>query len=763
MATMATTHSLSVLTNSSVKPPRNPRTGLSQSLHEQPRQTLGRYSGIFYDDYDNHFGNEKEVYDPKSTSRIPKTADPATLIQLSNLSDDEFYQKLLELKGEQRKVLQKCEKIYIEKHKGEIVPTFCDQDSGEEKETSVEKPFSRTRDRPLNTDTFVDEDGVLVSTKRAKSPEIERYSPEPQSETSKPPTGRPPLAFTAKSFTSPARPMSAPIPRDIARSLDDLRNSVNGLRKSFEASDDEYIPDDTVSEPYRERDRSFSRIDEMWQNFSIEEYAPRRTLSKERPSSASMTRKEKTKKEETWRHRLTVPKPFTMTLREESKEKKKSRNMVEFEEKQSEQQIQEEEELKKKFKARPVPAHVYLPLFDEIQDKGEERRRQIRQSSADLLKSQEKPFSFMKREEDRKQHERFDRDCNQKVEKQIKTESAPVFKAKPVPKFVFDSSVDDKLMEEEEYRKIRIKMRAEELLHTASLPPNMSARERMKVQKEREQKLKSKKKSGKSAARPRINHEVPNYDALYRHFQKELQRRKSMKEGTVTQPFRLETEATSKSARDKMKEQLEREEQLRREDRWPYGTQKKIKLGHISTSLDSLPSKSTRSADVRNSKTRTKLQRLSDREMAEIEEDRRRRVREMRLRREIQEKTKYDTPRQKPEDKKRENREAERARMEQYEQELQEMKSRISRRPLLFEQTTQVNAKKKAEKKFNATLRSVGLDEDFVQSRGSCSASVQDYTDEYDDDFEDTAVKHREDTYTKRRDSEGSLSPEEAE
>jgi hypothetical protein len=60
-------------------------------------------------------------------------------------------------------------------------------------------------------------------------------------------------------------------------------------------------------------------------------------------------------------------------------------------------------------------------------------------------------------------------------------------------------------------------------------------------------------------------------------------------------------------------------------------------------------------------------------------------------------------------------------------------------------------------------LRSVGLDEDFVQSRGSRSASVHDYTDDYDDDdFEDTAVKRQDDTYTKRRTSDGSLSPVES-
>lgn len=52
-----------------------------------------------------------------------------------------------------------------------------------------------------------------------------------------------------------------------------------------------------------------------------------------------------------------------------------------------------------------------------------------------------------------------------------------------------------------------------------------------------------------------------------------------------------------------------------------------------------------------------------------------------------------------------------------------------------------------------------------METRGSRSASVHDYTDTYDDDDyedEDTAVKHTEETYTKHHDSAESLSPEEA-
>ena len=72
----------------------------------------------------------------------------------------------------------------------------------------------------------------------------------------------------------------------------------------------------------------------------------------------------------------------------------------------------------------------------------------------------------------------------------------------------------------------------------------------------------------------------------------------------------------------------------------------------------------------------------------------------------------------------------------------------------------QINAKKKAEKKFNATLRSVGLDEDFVHSRGSRSVSLRDDTDQYDDDFDDTADRYEDDTYVKhQQESDRSMSP----
>ena len=47
----------------------------------------------------------------------------------------------------------------------------------------------------------------------------------------------------------------------------------------------------------------------------------------------------------------------------------------ELEEKRLAEQKAEEAELSRKFKASPAPAHIYLPLYDEIAEQQETKRR----------------------------------------------------------------------------------------------------------------------------------------------------------------------------------------------------------------------------------------------------------------------------------------------------------------------------------------------------------------------------------------------------
>ena len=293
---------------------------------------------------------------------------------------------------------------------------------------------------------------------------------------------------------------------------------------------------------------AMEQIEDMWENFSVDNYAPR----PERPSSASMTRKEKENTVKEWRHRITIPKPFKMSIREENKHTDKlDKIKLEVALQRSERERQEEMECQKTFKATPVPAHIYLPLFDEIMEKEEARRQYVQQNSADLLRSQEKPFKFTKREQDRKNHQR------PRSASLSNINCKKTFKAKPVPSYLYDDSINDKMAEEEEYRKIRMKMHSENLLKQASLPPNMEARKYMEEQKRKDRRIKSAGKK-KHTSRSRVNHEVPDYDELYRHFQKELARRKREREATVVKPFNLYT-TNIKSTTEKVAREMEDE------------------------------------------------------------------------------------------------------------------------------------------------------------------------------------------------------------
>ncbi|OWF45708.1 protein FAM161A-like [Mizuhopecten yessoensis] len=750
---MATTHhSLAVLTNACVKPPIDPKTGLSTSLNERTLSSLMHYGDEYGEEKDEMFDDEGRTrFENLSGLVLSDPANKAIPTELNNLTDDEFYEKLIQLKREHKKTLAICEKLYKRKvgveqsntqngfvseaNFGTVPSDFANQEI-----------HSTLHNSPLNG--FRNHDQSNRSSFGESS--------------HKPPTGRPPPSPGARTmpsaglrtmpvdrtFATKTRPSSAPTrggSLSLARSLEEeVWLKIAAERKAGrEAEDNEPVEryEQTQSETYEspELTTAMADIDDMWDNFSIEEYAPR----PERPSSATITRKEKAEKQ--WRHRITIPKPFKMTIREMNKEKKITEVQKEFEEKLQQKYKEEEMECQKKFKAAPVPAHVYLPMYDEIAEKNEARRRYIRDYSKELLKSQEKPFNFTKREADKKKHRRV--------------KSAPIsddgvrksstFKAQPVPVSVLDDSVNDKIMEEEEYRKIRIKMRSEELLNAASLPPNMEARKQYDQNKKRDKQVKNKRKA---RFQPKVNHDVPDYDELYRHFQKELARRKRERESTVVRPFQLNT-MHLQSTRDRIVKDIERDEENMKENRWPYKNPRVTprSLGTLSTSLDSIPAKTTASADLRNRHTRKKLQDMTKQEREHLETDRKKRIQEMRLRSQIISKTRdgengrtlEDTYRQKL----RTFRNDDRDRKDEYQKSLQEMQERVNKRPLLFQQESQVNAKATAEKKFATTLKNHGIDEDFVQSRSSRAASVvnDDGEENYEDDFDATYAKSPDD------------------
>ncbi|NXL47203.1 F161A protein, partial [Podilymbus podiceps] len=406
------------------------------------------------------------------------------------------------------------------------------------------------------------------------------------------------------------------------------------------------------------------RIEKMWDGFSVEDYISR---TKRSLPAFRMIRK----KHKAWSPKVTVPRPFQMTIREARKKEQnvKSKSQIEMENNLLKKQLEEEAECQKKFRANPVPAAIFLPLYHEIVQRNEERRRSVKERSKLKLLASQKPFKFIEREKQR----------NEIRKMQLRDLSAPekktkLFKAKPVPKFVYSAAVDDKLKEEELYREIRIRMRAEELLRNSSLPNSRLAL------KNTNKKKKPKRTEPKEAEhKPKIKSNVPDFELLHQKFQKQLLQQKQVKHLTVCEPFDLRTPYIPSNKGKILKDIREDEEKLK-ETRWPYASPR-------------------RKPQRRHSRVNSHLSGSGQSKSPKITESTRQRLQAMRN--------------------------YEKQRMQEYLQELQEMEERVNQRPLLFERVTQKNARIAAEKHYSNRLRALGICPEFVSNKGRTTKLLQ--------------------------------------
>ncbi|XP_058881462.1 protein FAM161A isoform X1 [Acipenser ruthenus] len=455
-------------------------------------------------------------------------------------------------------------------------------------------------------------------------------------------------------------------------------------------------------------------IQSMWDGFSIVDYdcsekcqllfSPKIQKSKRKPKD--------------WSPKITVPEPFHMTVREAEKKKKnfKSRSEIEMENCLLKKQLEELVESQKKFRANPVPAHVYLPLYEEIMERNDERRQFVKERTKELALASQKPFSFIEREEKRK--ERKKTQVKDLTPKRKKT----TFKAKPVPKYINDPTINDRLKEEELYRKIKMQMRSQELLYSSSLPRSMLTCTASGKRKEN-----TTDKDKETDFRPRINTEVPDFGAKYRRFHKQLLKKRDTKPMTVCEPFVLRT-LQIPSHRDKILADIQADESRVMESRWPYispDSQSKPRclsaISSLSGSQELCPAKITESVKRRQEAVRKSLEQKKRIEEEEKKKREQQKQREKKLQRIVAKRAQANDPHQTlaqiSKSKLRQFRKLEKQRKKEYLEEMREMQERVSERPLLLEQVTQRNAKKAAEKRFADTLKENGLSEDFVNSK----------------------------------------------
>lgn len=167
---------------------------------------------------------------------------------------------------------------------------------------------------------------------------------------------------------------------------------------------------------------------------------------------------------------LTVPKPFSFTLKEQAE-----KYMTEMETTERANQDNKKKSSSKKRRVRPIPITSKIPLYDKLMAEKEERSRIVREESALNLLSQVRPFKL---ECDRRAWRSLARSSPELCS--TKSSCSSRFKAKPIPRNLFGTEVYDRMLEDEYYRQLRKRVRAAELLKSSSLPPSMARRERVK-------------------------------------------------------------------------------------------------------------------------------------------------------------------------------------------------------------------------------------------------------------------------------------------
>lgn len=404
-------------------------------------------------------------------------------------------------------------------------------------------------------------------------------------------------------------------------------HSAHELRRDsaiLDKDEEERAADNECGDHSREKGLLVSpkaRIENMWQDFSVDKLSPRKrhpsaTSTQSQPGNRQAAARNKARgqrlkkrkqvaKEEGWRPQVTVPRPFRMMLREAELKRKgvKSRAEIEHENAELRRQLEDLTECQRKFRASPVPAHVRLPLYEELQEKEEVRRRHLQQG---FSKSQ-KPFTFLERERLKKEQKEAQLQeqmllCAKEEEERRRRP----FRAKPVPRVVKEAASGEQQKEEQLYRSIKMQMRARELLQSASMPPSMLAR---RLAERQEQKAAA---QGDDQAednhQPKINPHVPDFDASYRRFQKQLASKRDVRPVTACEPFQLHT-ANIASHKERILADIESERRSPRASRWPFAastprTPSSSVCSSLSGSQECLPTKITDAAKKRQEAVR---------------------------------------------------------------------------------------------------------------------------------------------------------------
>ncbi|XP_034857358.1 protein FAM161A isoform X3 [Mirounga leonina] len=428
------------------------------------------------------------------------------------------------------------------------------------------------------------------------------------------------------------------------------------------SSSEDELPNSEKEYPEKKRMMSYAKelINNMWTNFSVEDYI--------QCKDANFPAVEKTKKKpREWVPKITVPEPFQMMIREQRKkeENMKSKSNIEMVRQLLKEQ-EEESECKKKFRANPVPAFVFLPLYHDIVKQNEERRRRLKEKTKAALLASQKPFKFIAREEQKQAiREKQLRDLYKSKKKTNQ------FKARPIPRSTYGSTSNEKLKEEELSRDLMTQLRAQELLQNSSPLPSRSGPRSCAPRK-----LKCPERAEKLKCKHKFRCQSADFEGLPERYQKHLSEQKCSKLLTGRKPSDLHAASNASAKREQMLADIAADVEHLEETRPNLSPRHKSSGG--SASAKPVPCTCNPPMPTVSSRGRAQATRKSEKE-----------------------------------------------RMREYQQELEEREEKLKHRPLLFERVAQKNARMAAEKHYSNTLKALGLSDEFVSKKGQSGKIIE--------------------------------------
>lgn len=329
---------------------------------------------------------------------------------LSNSTNsDEFYKKLVELKNEQKKTLQFMEELY--NHKQIIKEEILKSETNLKDLKSTSYPLERDDNYKFNINTIsayeqrpykqIEQEIKNLSKQEAFFTKVE----------SKPPIPQKTSTVTFQNTVSVARPNQ--YDTKVYESISDDLKKIEKIWDEFKFEDK------------NENKKSFDFNQKFEKRITK---SNRQLTSSKRPSSVQVE----------WAPRVTIPEPFSMTIREQiksDKKKKLSREMQDERDKRIEAELRE---CNKKFRAAPVPAHVMVPLYEKLKQEEEMRKFKLKKMSQEYMDKVSKPFNLT----DYKKKESVARERRHSFS-EGQSESFE-FNAQPLPEFYFN---DEELVE----------------------------------------------------------------------------------------------------------------------------------------------------------------------------------------------------------------------------------------------------------------------------------------------------------------------------